>query len=89
MIDFVLERDAMGNVPYLMDLKGNSMVTASIPLEGALKMIGGRPVRISDAFKGYPVTVDGVFYFAAEVKDDGKPKPEAEAAKKRRRQAKA
>ena len=86
-----------GNVKYIMSQK-TANVQHEMPFEQALKMLAGETVSKSDKFEGFPITADGVYYFAGEfVKNrndvdstielgaDGFPIPATATTKKSRR----
>ena len=73
-------------------------VQHEMPFEQALKILTRKTVSKSDKFEGFPITADGVYYFAGEfVKNrdnadstielgaDGLPIPATATAKKNRR----
>ena len=51
-------------VRYLMKQRDCNVV-GKMPYEGAENMLKRGNVRVSAEFEGYPLTADGVFFFAA------------------------
>lgn len=54
-----------GKVPYIM-VAGVDHVSGEMPVEEAEKMYAAGTKRASNRFPGYPVCVDGKYYFATE-----------------------
>ena len=80
MINYILDynvRDCRSMVPYLMK-QPDAVVTGQLPFAKAFDLLthGGAEVRQSDEFEGYPLTSDGVYFFAGKVLDaPAEPKP--------------
>lgn len=53
-----------GKVPYIMTA-GNDFVSDEMPIEEVEKMYANCEKRASNRFPGYPVCVDGKYFFAA------------------------
>ena len=67
-----------GKVAYLM-VAGKDMVSAEMPVEIAQRIISRGDKQTSDRFPGYPLCVDGKYYFSA-TPERKKPKKQREAA---------
>ena len=61
-IDWELRKTREGTVRYLM-VQDGCTVTGMAPCDAALKMLWGKDVYASNAYEGYPLTADGVYYF--------------------------
>ena len=73
MLNYILKRNADGTVDYLMKQKGCN-VTGKTKFESALWMLKhGGEIRASGEFPMYPLTSDGVYFFAGEFDDQEPP----------------
>ena len=73
MLNFILNRDANGNVNYLYRNDNTHPVTGKIPFANALAMLKG-DVHASDEYPGYPLTVDDKYFFDGQYEIEEAPK---------------
>ena len=73
MVNWILKRNDDGTVDYLMKQKGCNYA-GKTKFESALRMLRqGGEVRGSEEFPMYPLTSDGVYFFAGEFDDQEPP----------------
>lgn len=69
-------------VSYLMKA-GNDMVRNVMSENGALGMMKVETLTENDEHPGYPICVNGTFFFPGKVEDVNEPAPEPKARKRR------
>ena len=73
MVNWILTQNVDGTVNYLMKQK-NCNFTGKTKFESALWMLKqGGEIRASGEFPMYPLTSDGVYFFAGEFDDQEPP----------------
>ena len=97
MVNWILTQNGDGTVNYLMKQKGCN-VTGKTKFESALGLLrlAKKDVRVSAEFPEYPLTSDGVYFFAGEFDDqeppeigaDGLPLPAGAEKPKRKKRVK-